>query len=210
MTEAHLTSLLSIIGVLLGGGALGVILNYRHKMRQLEITKETSDGTVEQINFSTILNEMRNQRNEAWAKVDDYEDRIRKLEDEITGLRIARDLDPFPHWVVGAESYTYLYVNREFERVFLFPSGGNYRDVLGKTHEEFWPTDFCKTLYSLNEAAKTRPDGTARARTALTIPNLGTATVTVHKFPVKAQPSGAIIAWAGYITGIELDERAIG
>ena len=205
-----LNTLLNFLGVLVGGGALGVILNYRHKMRQLDIAKEGTDETTDRVNFETILGVMRTQLDALERKVADRDDRIRRLEEEISGLRIARDLDPFPHWVVGAENYTYLYVNREFERIFLAPEGRNYRDILGKTHEDFWPSAFCKTLYALNEAAKARPDGTARARTALTLPKLGEAQVTVHKFPVRAQPSGAIIAWAGYITGVDLEERQMG
>lgn len=205
-----LNTLLNFLGVIIGGGALGVFLNYRHKMRQLDLTKEAQDHTAERSDFEAILAAMSAQINALEKKIVERDNRIQRMEDEITGLRIARDLDPFPHWVVGAENFTYLYVNREFERVFLAPLGKNYRDILGKAHEDFWPEPFCKTLYALNEAARTRPDGTARARTALDIPKLGEAQVTVHKFPVRAQPSGAIIAWAGYITGVDMEERQMG
>lgn len=206
----YLNLLLNILTVAIGGGGLVAVLTYRSKMRELDLKKDEQDGAADKINFDTILSEMRKQRDEAWAKVGDYEQRINQLEVEISGLRIARDLDPFPNWIVAANDFSYLYVNREFERCFLAPDGRSYRDVIGRKHEDVWPEAFCQLLYRLNAAAKARPDGTARAATTLVVPHIGKAQVTVHKFPVKAEPSGVIIGWAGFITSIEPEQEKVG
>jgi len=189
---------------------LGLVLRYRLASRKLAMEAAEQTTETEQANFATILSEMRKQRDEAWHRVEACEKSIQQLEIEITGLRMARDLDPFPNWIVGATDLAYLFVNREFERHFLLPDGKSYRDIIGKRHEDFWPQDFCRTLYALDAAAKSRPDGTARATTSLVVPRLGESRVTVHKFPVRAQPSGAIIGYAGYITDIEPAERRVG
>lgn len=185
----------TVLNLLLGGGLAGMWLKHR-------IANRVEDRT----DFASITEALREQRDEAQAHVIEQDRRIANLEVEIQGLRIARDLDPFPNWVVDLQG-CYKFVNREFESTFLEPVGQNYRDVIGKCHKDIWPEPFCRTLEALNAAATKRPDGTARAVTQIDVPRLGSCQVTVHKFPIRFK--GAIVAWAGYITAIDPETRMI-
>lgn len=195
--SASVISLISLaLNLLLGGGLLAVWLKYRVQVR-------VEDRT----DFELIVAALKQQRDDDRAVIDEQSSRIEILEAEITGLRIARDLDPFPNWVTDLQG-CYRFVNREFESYFLEPRRQTYRDVVGKSRADVWPSEFCKTLENLDAVARKRPDGTARATTSLDVPGLGRCNVTVHKFPVRFK--GAIVAMAGYMTVIESQEERIG
>ncbi|MGJ0508943.1 MAG: PAS domain-containing protein [Methylocystis sp.] len=192
-----LISVISIaLDIILGGGLLAVWLKYRIQAR-----------SADRVDFETVLAEVKSQRNEAWAHIAEQVRRIENMEAEIQGLRIARDLDPFPNWLVDLQG-RFLYANRAFEALFLEPKGQTYRDIIGKTHIDVWPEPFCRTIKALNSAAGKRPDGTARANASLDIPDLGRCSVTVHKFPYRIK--GVILAYAGYITVIDPDMQRLG
>lgn len=185
------------VNLLLGGTLLSVLL--RHKIQTREANRT---------DFSTILDAVVKQRDEAWEYNRAQDRRIANMEAEIQGLRLVRDLDPFPNWIVdiGGE---YVFVNREFERVFLLPQSLTYRDAIGKTHEQLgWPDAFCRTLKALDAAARSRPDGRARAATTLEIKEIGKVNVTVHKFPIRVKET--IVAYAGFITDLDPLDRVIG
>lgn len=196
MNSALLSLLSLLFNLVLGGGLIAVLLKYKVQMRG-----------EDRIDFDALLKEVTRQRDVALAQVGDLNQRIDNLEGEIQGLRIARDLDPFPNWVVDLQGCC-RYVNREFEAFFLEPKRQTYRDVIGKHREEIWPPEFCKVLSTLDDAARKRPDGTARAKSRLSLPNLGECDVTVHKFPIRFK--GAIVSFAGYITSIDPVERYTG
>lgn len=193
--------------IIVGGGVLRWYLKYRTDNKQIDITASTAVREQERLDFNTLLNEVRGQRDEAWRKIEAQSTRMTMLEAEINGLRIARDLDPFPNWVVDLQG-EYIYVNREFERYFCEPDDKTYRDVIGKRHEDLWPEAFCKTLQALDLEARARPDGKAKATTKLVLPGLGSAVVTVHKFPVRFKD--VIVAYAGFMTDIAADDTRIG
>lgn len=193
-----------ILPTLLSGAALGVVLKHRIDSRRIDLDEQklsldekTQIREAARDDFKLILEIVTGQRDEARAEVRDMRGRFENFELEIQGLRLAQDFDPFPNWMVDLEG-RYLYVSREFERQFLRDRDPplTYRDLIGKTHADHWPDDFCLTLKRLNEEARRRPDGKSRARTAL----LG-AEVTVHKFPIRVR--GIIVAFAGYITEID-------
>lgn len=185
-----------LLNLLLGGGLFAVWLRYRVQVR-----------TADRVDFETVLAEVKAQRDEAWAHIERQDQRIENLGAEIQGLRTARDLDPFPHWLTDLEG-SYTFVNRPFEERFLNPDRKTYRDIIGKAHGEIWPADFCRTLKAVDAAARKRPDGTARANTTLSVPGLGSCQVTVHRFPVRV--SGVIVAWAGYFTVVEAHDELAG
>jgi PAS domain-containing protein len=197
MTD-ELFKLISIaLNLLLGGGLVAVWLRYRVQSRVESRT-----------DFTAVLQAVTEQRDEAWAHNRALDIRIANMEAEINGLRLARDLDPFPNWVVDRTG-EYQFVNREFERLFLEPQGKNYRDAIGKTHEQLgWPDAFCRTLKTLDAEARSRPDGRATTRSTVVLPELGQVTVTVHKFPIRFKD--AIVAYAGFVTDIAPDDKLIG
>lgn len=195
--NAQILSLISLVlNLLLGGGLLVNLLRHREKMRD-----------VDRVDFETISEALQKQRNEAWERIAEQDKKIELLEAEINGLRLARDLDPFPNWVVDLHG-RYRFVNREFEAYFLEPKGQTYRDIVGKSHEDVWPPEFCQTLRTLDASARQRPDGTARTVTNVDIPNMGLTQVTIHKFPIRFK--GGIVAYAGYITSLEPKSQMIG
>jgi len=210
MDPDTLNLILNVAGVLFGGGALGVVLTFVAKMRGLSLEHRSEDRVADRTDFETILTEVRAQRNESREREEMCQRRLEQMEVEIQGLRLARDLDPFPNWIVDTTG-EYLYVNREFERYFLLPQNKTYRDAIGEKHEAFgWPQSFCDTLRTLDAAARSRPDGTARAVTGLSIPEFGDCRVTVHKFPIRFKPAGVIVGYAGFITDIEPVNETVG
>lgn len=185
-----------LLNLALSGGLFAVWLRYRIMSRN-----------ENRVDFSTLLAAIEKQRDEAWAHIRSQDVRIEHLEAEIQGLRIARDLDPFPQWLVDLDG-RYTFVNRPFEEVFLAPERQTFRDMVGKTDDDIWPAPFCKMLKSLDIAARKRSDGTARATASLDIPALGPSTVTVHKFPCRIK--GVIVAYAGYMTAIDPENVLLG
>lgn len=194
--EATALGIVSLVLNLLLGTGLVAVLRYKIQAR-----------AADKVDFDAIVAALTEQRDNDRERINGLERRSAELEAEISGLRIARDLDPFPSWVVDLQG-CYRFVNREFERLFLEPRRQTYRDVIGKCHEDLWPTVFCRTLKALDEAARKRPDGTSRATTSVDVSNIGKATVTVHKFPVRFK--GTVVAVAGYITAFDLDTELIG
>lgn len=186
----------SLVSSLLGGGLVAALLRFKIQSRTADLT-----------DFEAINKVLVEQRDEAFERIDKLEKRAENQEAEISGLRIARDLDPFPNWIVDLEGH-YSFVNRPFEECFLEPQKQTYKDIIGKTHAEFWPTAFCETLRTLDTAAKRRPDGTARANTTLSLQGIGEWEVIVHKFPCRIK--GVTVAWAGYITVMDPIEERVG
>lgn len=210
MNTSAINLILNIVTLLLGGGAIVGVLQHRARMRELTLKYGGENREADRTDFETILVEVRAQRNESREREAECQRRLEQMEVEIQGLRLARDLDPFPNWIVDLQG-EYMYVNREFERYFLLPKGKTYRDAIGSTHESLgWPKSFCDTLKSLDAAARSRPDGTARASTVLEIDEFGETRVTVHKFPIRFKPAGVIVGYAGFITDIEPVNQMVG
>lgn len=191
-----------LINVLFGGGLLGFFV----KMTKLRNDRDLALRDDSRVDFTTLLEVVEKQRRDVLEHNSVLAERIEQLEAEIQGLRVARDLDPFPSWLVDLTG-RYTFVNRPFEERFLDPKKQTYRDVIGKTHADLWPADFVRTIEALDGMARKRPDGTARANTTLNIPGLGKCVVTIHKFPCRVR--GVIVAYAGYITSIEPEGEAI-
>jgi PAS domain-containing protein len=189
MSPATISLLQLLLNLVLGGGLLASLLRHRVQMRG----EDRSD-------FEMIVEALRTQRAEDHERITELERRSENQEAEINGLRIARDLDPFPHWLMDIEG-RYSFVNQPFEERFLAPDRKTRRDIIGKRHEDFWPEAFCLTLKTLDASARKRPDGTARAHTTLDVPGFGKCEVTVHKFPCRIK--GVIVSYAGYITTID-------
>jgi PAS domain-containing protein len=194
MNATTISLLQLLLNLMLGGGLLASLLRHRVQMRG----EDRSD-------FEVIVLALKEQREEDHTRILELEKRSENQEAEISGLRIARDLDPFPHWLMDIEG-RYSFVNQPFEERFLDPQRKTRRDIIGKKHEDFWPEAFCLTLKALDASARKRPDGTARAHTTLDVPGFGKCEVTVHKFPCRIK--GVIVSYAGYITTIDpLEER---
>jgi PAS domain-containing protein len=195
----------SLLGTLLSGGLIGVWLKYRLEDRKLTAEEREDLAERRRSDLDRALEVVTQQRDDALSLVKDFRNELDQMRLEVQGLRFARDLDPFPNWVIGLDG-RYLYVNREFEKQFLEPAGNDYRFIVGKSHEALWPDPFCKTLRNLDDLARRVPDGRARATTVL---KLGSdeRQLTVHKFPIRVR--GAVIGFAGYITDIERSEEKI-
>jgi PAS domain S-box-containing protein len=193
MTGIHLIA--ALVSMLLSGGLIGVLANYLINRRKLTNEERSKKREDDREDFQLVLALVTRQRDEAYKEVRELRDRFELLELELQGMRLAGDIDPFPHWIVDLDG-RYIFVNREFEKQFLEPRGMIYRDMIGKHHEDLWPDAFCRKLKQLDAQARSRPDGRARATTVVE-----NRQVTVHKFPVRLK--GVPVAFAGYITDIE-------
>lgn len=185
----------SLLSVLLTGGLIGVILRYRIQARTLTVEEKQGLREQQRQDFDLLLRVVTGQRDEAFKVIDSYDSKFQNMELEIHGMRLSADMDPFPNWIVDLEG-RYIFVNREFEKQFLEPEGMIYRQMIGEPHSKIWPDSFCQTLEQLDQVAKRRPDGRARAVTTV-----GDRQITVHKFPIRIK--GIPVAFAGYITDVE-------
>lgn len=189
------SSILGLVSVLLTGGALGFIFRFMIDRRKLGSEEKAAAHQQRKDDFEMLMAVVTNQRDEAYAKIKDYDRKIENLELEIQGLRMCGELDPFPNWIINLDGQ-YVFINREFEKRFLEPKGWNYRDVIGAKHEKLWSDEICRKLKALDDQARARPDG--RARATIEVDGLQ---LTVHKFPIRVR--GIPVAFAGYITDIE-------
>lgn len=192
----------TLASTLFAAGFVGVWLRFlinRGKLKldaeRLSVEDRRKLREEERSDFQLILDVVTRQRDEAVERADNLEEKVDTVELEVAGLRLARDLDPFPNWIVDLEG-RYIYANREFEREFLEPKGLRYRQVIGKRHEEVWGADFAAKMHILDETAKRRPDRKARATLLF-----GGRQITVHKFPILVR--GVPVSFAGFVTDIE-------
>lgn len=185
----------TVLASLLGGGLLGVWLRYRLGTKKLDAEAVEHTRQQARLDFETLLRVVTGQRDEAYRKIERYDEKILALEMEVQGLRLTRDLDPFPNWIVDLEG-DYIFLNREFEKTFLEPVELNYRDMIGQQHKRVFPPDFVKKLALLDQQARSRPDKQARMTTTL-----DSRQVTVHKFAICVK--GVPVAFAGYITEMD-------
>jgi PAS domain S-box-containing protein len=192
----------TIVASLLGGGLIGRWLQYKLSNRKIdgEQAHQAAEDKKEareqgRLDFETLLRVVTGQRDEAFATIKDHDAKFLALEMEVQGLRLARDLDPFPNWIVDLEG-NYIFVNQEFEKTFLAPAKLGYRDMIGQKHEKIFPAEFSEKLRQLARRSVARPDKQARMTTTL-----DGKTITVHKFPICVR--GAAVAYAGYVTEME-------
>jgi hypothetical protein len=187
--------LATMVATLLSGGLAGVL--FKFKLDRARLTKEERHEVREEQreDFKLILDVVTVQRNEAFDEVKELRRQVEVMSREVQGLRLSREIDPFPSWIVDLDGH-YLLVNREFERAFLEPRGLNYRDVIGETHDKVWPEDFVAKLAVLDKKARSTPDKRARAVVVVDGRKL-----TIHKFPICVR--GIPVAFAGYVTEIE-------
>jgi hypothetical protein len=79
------------------------VLRYKAKIKELQVGQHSSDREADRVDFDAITKVLTEQRDEAWAHIAKQDERIEQMEAEIQGLRLARDLDPFPNWVVDLQ-----------------------------------------------------------------------------------------------------------
>jgi PAS domain-containing protein len=188
-----LVNILTGAGLLGSGGFLGWI-------GKLYLDKSRLDSEVQHTNLSFIQDQFQlalkvvtDQRDNALEEKKELLSRLDNLELEIVGLKLSNNFDPFPRWMVDLQG-KFLYVNPCFEERYLYTREPpiHRRDLIGKGHDIIWPKEFFDKLHELDKAAKTRPDGRARAHMVINGDD-----VTVYKFPVRIH--GIIVAYAGYI-----------
>lgn len=195
-------ALISAVATLLSGALIGRYWTYRISLRKLEDDREDREAGRRRLereearkDFELLLRVVTEQRDDAFAKIDQQNVRFEHVELELQGLRLSRDLDPFPHWIVDLEG-RYLYVNAEFESAFLRHRQITPKQMIGEKHEKIFPADFASKLRLLDAQAKVRADHQARA-----VLSINSRKVTVHKFPICVH--GLPVAFAGYITEME-------
>lgn len=196
----------TVLNLLLGGGLLVAILKYRIDSRKLSIEETEEQAARHASDLDKALGFVTQQRDDLREEISRCFRRIDKLEKEVQGQRIRADLDPFPSWIFSLEG-RFLHVNREFEKLFLEHEGRDYRDIIGEIPEGVWPGPFCRVVRNLNDLAKSVPDGRARATVALVVNNEDRQ-VTVQIFAARIR--GAIVAYAGYITNVDVAGEMMG
>lgn len=188
--------LVTLFVAVLGGGGIVKLFEFFFQRKDKELEHD------ERI-IRLVVDEVTKQRDEAYARLAALERKYDLLELEVQGLRLVNGRDPFPRWLVDMQG-KYIYINQCFEERFLKPIGKTAKDMIGETHEsgELWTPEFCSKMKLLDEKAKSRIDGRAKATL-----KVGGKLITVYKLPVRHIPSGSIMAYEGWITDIEVEEQ---
>lgn len=188
MDFAQIVLLLGAVG---GGGAVGALAQVYLGTKKAEQETKAHDQDFIREGFQLAVQVITDQRNDALRLNDEMRRRLDNTELEIVGLKLANSFDPFPRWMVDLEG-RFLFVNACFEERFLQPFNKSRRDVVGHGHDSIWPPELCAKLKQLDEMARRRPDG--RARAVLTMDGVE---VSIFKFPIRVH--GVIVAYAGYV-----------
>jgi hypothetical protein len=187
-----LSQIILILGAVGGGGAIGAVAQVYLGRLNSTMTVRKGDQDFIREGFELAVKVITDQRDDALKANEEMRRRLDNTELEIVGLKLSSSFDPFPRWMVDLEG-RYLFVNPCFEERFLEPMSMSRRDIVGKGHEVLWPPEVCEKIKHLNQMARSRPDGRARA-----VVNLdGMGEVSLFKFPVRVH--GVIVAYAGYI-----------
>ena len=104
--------------------------------------------------FSAIIQLWKDDNNRLRVMEESLKDRIGALEDTINDLKFKLLLLetshmelPIPMWIKD-EKGVMLYVNKEYERMFLHPLGKTAADYVGKLDSDFWPADVAANFRS--------------------------------------------------------------
>lgn len=171
--------------------------------RRDQAKKDKKQATADQLTHDErivrlVIEEVTKQRDGALQRVVQLEATVDKLELEIQGMKLIQGRDPFPRWMVDKDGL-YMYVNACFEDKFLRPIGKRSHDIIGQQHDAIWPPAFGQKMRQLNELAKSRPDGRAKATL-----QVNGEIMTVYKLPIRHLNSGAIMGYEGWVTDIEV------
>jgi hypothetical protein len=58
------------VTLLLGGTALGVVLRYKAKIKELQVGQHGGDRDADRVDFDAITKVLTDQRDEAWAHIE--------------------------------------------------------------------------------------------------------------------------------------------
>ncbi len=135
-----LDNYIEIIAGALSGGTLATIFQVwreRNKDRSDEIFKVLDE-------YKAIITELRDVETQCKTLLSTHSEKINMLQTTITELRskiillesASNDL-PFPMWLKDVDSKM-LYLNNEYERLFLIPNGKTAKDYIGRYDHEVW------------------------------------------------------------------------
>lgn len=201
--DLSIETIIGAVVLLMGGGGLGVWGKIWIDKQRIEVERSQQDQANNlagkhadqdflKEGFKLAVEVITRQRDDAFKQVDELRRRLDNTELEIVGLKLSNSFDPFPRWMVDLDG-RYLFVNWCFEERLLQPRGQARRDIVGETHDSMWPPEIGAKIRMLDQQARQRPDG--RARAVVTLEPFGE--VSIFKFPVKVH--GVIVAYAGYI-----------
>jgi hypothetical protein len=138
----ELSTVLSILGLVLGGGGIGWYFNYLINNRQ-----------ADQSQFDILIqrwekdNERLRQREQANAiEIKKLQEELITLKNKMIMLESAHFDLPLPQWLKDIDG-SMLSVNAEYERVFLDVMGVRAIDYIGKTDEDIWGKEIAE-VYS--------------------------------------------------------------
>lgn len=192
-----LMDILPYVAAAAGGGGIGALAQVFIGTKSVSKEQRKNDQDFIQKGFELAIKVITDQRDSAIGSANELRTRLDNMELEIVGLKLASSFDPFPRWIVNLEG-EYIYVNSCFEEQFLRNRNPpmNIRDLIGKKHDAIWPPELCEKLKTLDAAARSRPDGRARAHVIVEGQQLN-----LYKFPVRLH--GVIVGYAGYMTYLD-------
>lgn len=190
-----MNDIISIIGLVLGGGGLGFYFNYL-----------ISNRKTDQDEFKLLIETWREDNERLRQREHQNSLEIKKLSDELSNLKNKLvmlesahfDL-PLPQWLKDTDG-TMLSVNAEYENIFLAPMHLKATDYIGKSDDEIWGEE---TAYHFRETDKKVYRSKKPHHVIEIIPdgNGGTVRYEIFKYP---RYSGNVIIGIG---GIALKEK---
>jgi hypothetical protein len=135
-----------IIGGLLGGGGIMAFFNFfrdSKKDRSEEIFKLLDEYKSMVLDLRKMEVECKSILKQHETQLNEMQGTISELRSQIILLESATNDLPFPMWLKDIES-TMLYVNEEYENLFLKPMGLTTLDYMGKKDVDIWGEEIGK------------------------------------------------------------------
>lgn len=194
--------ILGLVGSLVGGGALGAMVNgyFTSRSQDKKTEVDATDRLI--VQWEALLKplqlrvaELEGQVLELRDKELDYLSRIKMLETQLLLFESSQVDIPLPMWMKDLEGKM-IFLNKETEAMFLTPRGLRMDDYIGKKDEDLWEPEIAKS-FRQNDKEALRTGKMVRAIERVADGSGGYFYVEVVKFPRKI--GNNIIGIAGLV-----------
>ena len=146
----ELSTILGLVGSLLGGGALGAVIN-GYFTSQSEDKKTDLDATDRLVkHWEELLSPLRDRVVQLETALEDerrisseYRTELSSLRNQLMIFENSHFDLPLPMWMKDAKGHM-IFMNDACQELVLKPLDLNIEDYLGKTDVDFWEGDFAK------------------------------------------------------------------
>lgn len=144
--------ILGLVGSLLGGGALGAVINgyFNSKTEDKKTEIDASDRLISQ--WEKLLEPLQSRVKELELQIEEFRQREIKHKEEISTLKnqliifeSSHSDIPLPMWMKDIDGKM-VFLNRLYEDQFLIPRGYTMHDYIGKYDSDVWSPEIAEVF----------------------------------------------------------------